>query len=646
MSGFRRVWDVRPGERARTALMFGAVMLLIAAYTTTKAVRDAVFLSEYGLTELSYMMIGIAVVAGFLVSVFTRVTAGLPRPLLIHGTHGFIAVTLVAMAPGLHAGWAWMTWALYFWSGIFGLLVVAEFWLLANDLFHAREAKRLFPIIGAGAILGGVLGGAASGWLARPLGSANLLYVVAGELVLAGVLSHLAWTRRTAESRAELKRASRSTTPAPRFTEGLALVKKNGYVRMLALMMICMTVCMTFVQWQYKGIAKLHFASSRDDLTAFFGILAALLNAASFLLQMLGTPQLLKRFGVRAGLRVLPIGFLVGASALLLAARLPWAAMGTAAVAMLFADGFRFSIDKASVELLYLPIPRAVKEQAKPFVDTVVDRFAGALAAVLWLALTWLFRIDAPGRIVYASVVTIAVVTVWLVVIGRAQRRYVDAYRRMLRPKPAVEPHPRRAEVEEALRAAMVMNSPARTRAMRLIGRIQRSNPELRLDREAIEAHLERDTCRVALLVRALSAEGVEPLEDRARSRPLLVRTLEEKLDETLERIARLLALVYPPRDILAAHRALRGASASARAGALELLDNLLEGECKNELMQALDDVALGDGRGTRAARAETLALLRETDDPWLCECAAWAAGTPVQETQLTSIPLEGEARC
>ena len=93
------------------------------------------------------------------------------------------------MASGLHEHVKWSSWGLYFWAGVFGLVLVAEFWLLANDLFAAREAKRLFPIIGGGAILGGLVGGAVPGWLAKPLGAGNLLYIVAAELVVTAVLS-------------------------------------------------------------------------------------------------------------------------------------------------------------------------------------------------------------------------------------------------------------------------------------------------------------------------------------------------------------------------------------------------------------------------------------------------------------------------
>ena len=192
--------------------------------------------------------------------------------------------------------------------------------------------------------------------------------------------------------------------PTPKFAEGLAILRKNRYVRLIATMLLCMTVSYTIVQWQYKGIAKIHFGGRADDMAAFFGLFAAVLNLATFVLQILGTPRLLAPLGrglraARAADRLRPRRARAGGDRR--SCRIPM--LGAAAVAMLFCDGFRFSVDKASTELLYLPIPRAVKDQAKPFIDTFVDRAAGALASFLWLFLTWAFHVDRPDRIVWAS---------------------------------------------------------------------------------------------------------------------------------------------------------------------------------------------------------------------------------------------------
>lgn len=613
-SRIEKIIDIRPGEGARTALMFFTILLLIASYTTTKAVRDAVFLSKFGLTELSYMMIGIAAVAGVFVTAYKRLTAGMGRNIVALATNGFIALSLVAMAIGLHFGVRWISWGLYFWSGVFGLVLVAEFWLLANDLFDAREAKRLFPIIGAGAILGGLFGGALSGWLAKPLGAGNLLYIVAGELLLSAVLSSLAWKRRRPEVQREVKEA-----PVPQFAEGLAILRKNRYVRLIALMLLCMTVCYTIVQWQYKGIAKIHFGGRQDDMAAFFGMFAAVLNLATFVLQLLGTPRLLRRWGVGFGLRVLPTGFGLGAIALLAITIVPLPMLGAAAFAMFFCDGFRFSVDKASTELLYLPIPRAVKDQAKPFIDTFVDRIAGALASFLWLFLTWAFHVDRPDRILYASFATLATAIVWLAVIQRAKNAYIAAYRQMLGagvtldPAALVAPNERlRARVMAELGKLAGDDTIRRGKRHRAIARITRRTADLGLDPEMITEPLKREADAVTRLSLALQAEAASMAA--ATTKPPLLGVLHTRMRAAIGRMFHLLALVYPSADVRAAEAALTGESPTARAGALELLDNVLRGPARTAVMESLEAVVL-PRRGMAPAREKTLARLLELDD-------------------------------
>ena len=625
-SRIERVFDIRPGEGARTALMFFTILLLIASYTTTKAVRDAVFLSKFGLTELSYMYIGIAVVAGVVVTAYKRVTSGFGRDVVALCTNGFVALTLVGMAIGLHQHVKWISWGLYFWSGVFGLVLVAEFWLLANDLFDAREAKRLFPIIGGGAILGGLVGGAVPGWLAKPLGAGNLLYIVAAELVVSAVLSHLAWRRRRPEVQREVKEA-----PTPKLAEGLAILRKNRYVRLIALMLLCMTVSYTIVQWQYKGIAKIHFGGRRDDMAAFFGLFAAVLNLATFVLQILGTPRLLRRWGVGFGLRVLPTGFGLGAIVLMATAFVPIPMLGAAAVAMLLCDGFRFSVDKASTELLYLPIPRAVKDQAKPFIDTFVDRAAGALASFLWLGLNWAFHVDRPDRIAWASLATLATVVLWLGIIMRARHAYIAAYRRMLGATEAEAQEPRRVAASDRMRNRVIAeldklgadDTIRRGKRLRALTRLTRKAGDLRLPPEAIAPALAREANAVHRLSLALQAEAASIAA--ATTKPPLVSVLHARQKAALTRMFDLLALSYPRTDVRAAENAILSDSPTVRAGALELLDNVVRGTARAVVMDSLEPVVL-PRRGMAPAREQTLAALLALDDAPLRRDVARAA--------------------
>ena len=47
----------------------------------------------------------------------------------------------------------------------------------------------------------------------------------------------------------------------------------------------------------------------------------------------------------------------------------------------------RYTVDKTTREILFLPLPNDLKQQAKPFIDVTVDRFAKGLGALLVLVL-------------------------------------------------------------------------------------------------------------------------------------------------------------------------------------------------------------------------------------------------------------------
>ena len=46
----------------------------------------------------------------------------------------------------------------FLWVGIFNLMIVAQFWSFANDLYTKDQGERLFPIVAFGASLGAVVG--------------------------------------------------------------------------------------------------------------------------------------------------------------------------------------------------------------------------------------------------------------------------------------------------------------------------------------------------------------------------------------------------------------------------------------------------------------------------------------------------------
>jgi HEAT repeat protein len=121
----------------------------------------------------------------------------------------------------------------------------------------------------------------------------------------------------------------------------------------------------------------------------------------------------------------------------------------------------------------------------------------------------------------------------------------------------------------------------------------------------------------------------------------LLLRSLREARIDEVESMLDLLTLRHPPADIERARRGLRaGSPAQVRASALELLDNVVEGPCREHALAVLDDTDPAAqhrrGRalfgGAEPSPEESLLRLLEDDNAWIRACAVHAAAEGATE--------------
>jgi ATP/ADP translocase len=117
----------------------------------------------------------------------------------------------------------------------------------------------------------------------------------------------------------------------------------------------------TIIGYQFKIIANARYGTDPAALAAFFGRFNGYIGVAAFVLQMLLTGRLLRSFGIRVTLFVLPVVFIGGSMALLLVPVLLTACILKGSHQLL-----RYSLDKSSTELLWLPVaPPDIKSQIK-----------------------------------------------------------------------------------------------------------------------------------------------------------------------------------------------------------------------------------------------------------------------------------------
>jgi AAA family ATP:ADP antiporter len=420
----RRFFDIRAGEGAAVALVFLYIATVVASYLLAKPIRNGLFLKEYGAYKLVYVYAGVPAVLTIFVAVYSRIAALVGTRRLVIFSLWFFCSNVVlfwyafrfASFPGLPA-------IFYIWVNCFGIIAPVQAWAFAGAVFDTRQAKRLFGLIGSGASLGAIAGGVLGSLLVRPIGTVNLLLVLAILIALAAVIVTIA-SRRVSRSGARVRR------PRVPFRDTLRTIAESRYLRLIAALVICVAVSTQWIGFQFSLMAEARFGDDADRLTAFFSAFNSSLGVVAFAIQLLVTGPMLRRFGLSSTILILPTLLAIG-SAVVMGVPLFWPVV----VANAFDQGLRFSLDKATFELLYLPIPGALRANVKSTIDIIINRLADAAGAIVLGLVTQGFvglgglELELRGTAALVLVVTMA----WLFIANRLRSEYVVAIRENIR---------------------------------------------------------------------------------------------------------------------------------------------------------------------------------------------------------------------
>jgi ATP/ADP translocase len=416
-----RLADVRPGEDRRVFRMFGLLALIIATSYVLKPVRSSLFLSQFGSSFLPYAYILVALVLGVAATVFARLGRRRNVQRLFIGASCFFAANLVLFWIAAVFGWPGTGFLFYIWVSIETALLPSLFWLLANYVFYANEGRRLFPVVMAGGLLGSILGGAVTAVLVPLVGTAGLLLVAAALLLAVALVVRETADRereRMADRRSDLARQVRSRAYSDQ-ERPLRLLARSSLLSKTALLVAVASLTSTLIDYQFNSVVEKSFAT-RDELTRFFGSFFAFINVAAFALQILATGRLLGSLGVGFGLLVLPVALVVSSLAFFIHPSLVTAALMETAD-----DGLSNSVNRASVEVLYLPIALSLKNRLKTWIDTFVERVSRGIGGLLILGAASAVSIEA-NRL---GVVVVALLAFWILLVISLRRDYLAALR-------------------------------------------------------------------------------------------------------------------------------------------------------------------------------------------------------------------------
>ena len=154
----RPIVEVSEHESVTLVLMFLYSFLAMTAYNILKPITRSQFIASLGADKIPYMPLLAGVAIGVIMQGYSRGAGVLPPKWVIPIAQGVIAGLLVLFWVLFQTG-HWMVAAGFYLFGlIMGILLISQFWTLANEIYDARQAKRLFGFIGGGASLGGIVG--------------------------------------------------------------------------------------------------------------------------------------------------------------------------------------------------------------------------------------------------------------------------------------------------------------------------------------------------------------------------------------------------------------------------------------------------------------------------------------------------------
>ncbi len=406
-------------NNARTdaiALIFAlvAATTMIAQQVAGKATRDALFLSNFDVTNLPKVVIAAAIASIAGVLVISRLLSIISPIKLIPAVFGLSSLLyigewfLLDYRPGV------TSIILYLHMAVFGAILISGFWSIINERFDPHSAKQRVARIAAAAALGGVIGGVLASEVAKSMDVRAVL------LFLSGLHFICMITVRCIGAPTRVMPIDNAVRARSAFT----VISQTHYLQWMAALMVLVAIMAALVDYAFKSEAAAHFKDS-ESLVAFFGSFYAAIGVLGFFLQSLLGRRILQRFGIGMTIAIMPFTIAVFGVIGVAFTHL-WTMVTLRGSQAIFTNSFF----RSAFELLYTPLPPHKKRPTKTIIDVASDRLGDLIGSGLLLLLLFIAP-ELPTAVVATCAVIVAALALYVVV--RLNRGYINQLARSLR---------------------------------------------------------------------------------------------------------------------------------------------------------------------------------------------------------------------
>jgi len=439
---------IHPEETAKALLLWLNSFLIMFGYYQIKAIRNGLLLAAHPPEIQSYLAIPQAVLLIFVVKVFARIASRYPRHILITYVTLFCISNLILFNILNWAGVSVSIMGLVFfiWIGMYNLLIPAQFWGFANDIYSEEEGKRLFPFIAFGASLGAVVGPVVAQRIIPLLGSYGMMMLTSIILVPCIGLTWIIHRRDITEVqvRETATRSAKVQEQPLSKSGGFRLIFASRYLLLIALFLGLYNFINALGEQMYAilqqkmalgvlGTAATGGVSLQNYISSAFAGYQSLANIIGLIIQLFLVSRIFRWVGIGGALLFLPVISLSGYG---------FAAFGASLLLIKWIksveNGTDYSLMKTARSALFLITSREEKYKAQAAIETFFVRGGDALCAlVVWLGTTFFYL--SIERFALVNVVGILILIILGVLIIREYKKRKAVEETALAPGPAAD---------------------------------------------------------------------------------------------------------------------------------------------------------------------------------------------------------------
>ena len=395
----------------RSTFLFINFFLIILALYQLKPASRSLFIESLGAEKLPYIWIATAVTMGVFIAYYHRLVARHNRIHVVLGTCLTISGLLVVFRLLLNHSNPLVAACFFVFVDILGVVLVEQFWSLTNSIYNTREGKSWYGVVGTGGLVGGVAGGWAAAMLIKhtPLQTPDLLITAA---VIIMLIFGLTWVMGRIGLYCEVEHLA----PLEPISGGWRILRHSRYLLLIAAILLLAQLVSPLVEYQFLNTV----AASYPELearTAFLSLFFSVMGGVSIAINLGITPLVHRALGPIAGLLLQPLMIWIFSIWFFIQPTLYFSA------ATKISDrALSYSINRASKELLYVPVDTVLIYQAKAWIDMFGYRLFKVSGSILILLFTqWLpFKISMPQL----SWFSVGICALWMILVYLVRQDY------------------------------------------------------------------------------------------------------------------------------------------------------------------------------------------------------------------------------